>query len=274
MANQAKKIAKWLVGIFLGILASIFLLYAFLIGPFVPGNAKKYSVAHTEQLADSPLSGRTLFFLGSSVTAGLASENESFVDYIRKRNHCYCVKEAKSGTTLMDNGKQSYVERIKKFDTQAKVDAFLCQLSTNDTRYHGLDKIGAVSKSTNSNDFDKTTTIGAIEYIISYARETWNCPVIFYTNTYFEDKNYAVLVNKLYEIKEKWNIEIIDLYNDKNLNNIPADSMRLYMLFDQVHPHKAGYQLWWTPAIEKRLYEIIGTTNATSYRSENYQLEI
>jgi lysophospholipase L1-like esterase len=258
MTNRRKKILKWAAGIFLVITITIYLLYAFLLGSFVPGNAEKFSVSKTSQLPYSPLAGKTLFFLGSSVTVGFASEGESFVDYIRKRNNCICLKEAKSGTTLMDNGKQSYVERLHKFDTSAKVDAFLCQLSTNDTRYHGLEKIGFISKSTDRNDFDITTTIGAAEYIISYARETWNCPVIFYTNTCFGDKNYEVLINKLYEIKGKWNIEIIDLYNDNKLNNIPADSLRLYMLFDDVHPHKAGYKLWWTPAIEKRLYEIIG----------------
>lgn len=262
MTNKTKKNLKWVVGISLVIAISIYLLYAFLIGPFVPGNAEKYAVSKTSQLPNSPLAGQTLFFLGSSITAGFASEGESFVDYIRKRNNCNCVKEAKSGTTLMDNGKQSYVERLNKFDTSAKSDAFLCQLSTNDTRYHGLEKIGVISKSTNRKDFDITTTIGAIEYIISYARETWNSPIIFYTNTYFGDKNYEVLISKLYEIKEKWNIEIIDLYNDKELNNISADSRRLYMLSDNVHPLKAGYKLWWTPVIEKRLYEIMSKTNS------------
>ena len=118
-----------------------------------------------------------------------------------------------------------------------------------------------ISQSKNRNDFNTYTTIGAIEHIISYARETWNYPVIFYTNTYFNDRNYEVLIDKLYKIKDKWEIDIIDLYNDKELNNMTKKTLNLYMLFDNVHPHKAGYKLWWTPAIEKKLYKIIGTKN-------------
>lgn len=231
--------------------------YLFITGFFKAGNAKEYSVEQTQPLENSPISGKTIFFLGSSITVGFAASHESFVDYIRKRNHCICVKEARSGTTLLDKSKNSYVKRLTNLDPHEKVDAFVCQLSTNDTRFNGLRKLGTVSKSENSNDFDKNTTTGAMEYIISYARETWNCPVIFLTNTYFKNDQYKVLVNRLYEIKNKWGIEIIDLYNDKELNNISADLLRFYMLGDHVHPLRAGYKLWWTPAIEKRLYSII-----------------
>ena len=37
----------------------------------------------------------------------------SFVDYISYRNGCEYVKEAVSGTTLVDNGKTSYIQRMK-----------------------------------------------------------------------------------------------------------------------------------------------------------------
>lgn len=94
--------------------------------------------------------------------------------------------------------KNSYVQRMKSFDAQVKIDGFIVQLSTNDTRYSGLDELGTISPSKNRNDLNTSTTIGAIEHIISYARETWNCPVIFYTNTHFNDRNYEVLIDKLY----------------------------------------------------------------------------
>ncbi len=236
---------------------SAFVRHKYIFYPNVEGNASQYSVEQTPVLPSSPLSGKTFFFLGSSVTLGAASKNESFVDFIRKRNSCICVKNAVSGTTLMDIGKESYIKRLSQFDTHIKVDAFVCQLSTNDIRFNGTDKFGSVSASTDRKDFDVNTTIGAVEYIISYAKETWHCPVIFYTNSNFGDKKYELLINELYKVKSKSNIEIIDLYNDKKLNSISSDSLKLYMAPDLVHPYKAGYKLWWTPVFEKCLYEIV-----------------
>jgi hypothetical protein len=67
---------------------------------------------------------------------------------------------------------------------------------------------------------------------------------------------YDNMVKMLYTLKEKWGIEIIDLWNDEKLNDITDDKRELYMA-DPVHPTQAGYLLWWTPVIEKKLYEFV-----------------
>lgn len=54
-----------------------------------------------------------MIFLGSSVTYGAASQGVSFADFIARRNGCEAIKEAVSGTTLVDNGSDSYVSRLK-----------------------------------------------------------------------------------------------------------------------------------------------------------------
>ena len=48
--------------------------------------------------------------------------------------------------------------------------------------------MGEVSSSQNKDDYDYSTVIGAMEYIIAYAKEKWNCPVIFYINPYLSDE--------------------------------------------------------------------------------------
>lgn len=55
----------------------------------------------------------------------------SFADYIGAMNDCNIIKEAVSGTTLVDEGVDSYISRLNKIDTQ-NADIFVCQLSTND----------------------------------------------------------------------------------------------------------------------------------------------
>lgn len=51
-------------------------------------------------------------FLGSSVTYGSAAGGYSFVDMLAEKNQIDCIKEAVSGTTLVDNGPDSYVQRM------------------------------------------------------------------------------------------------------------------------------------------------------------------
>lgn len=220
------------------------------------GNAAEYSLENTPENADSPLKGKTYFFLGSSVTKGERSEGESMVDFVAKRNGCLCIKEAVSGTTLMDNGETSYVQRLDAYlaggDRAEHLDAFICQLSTNDIKYP--DSFGTVTGADqrSAEDFDRTTTCGAVEYIIVKAKETWDCPVVFYTNSDFHNENYETMLKLLDQVAEKWDIEVIDLYRDEAFNDISEEDKDLYMS-DATHPTKAGYRDWWTPKFEEKL---------------------
>ena len=223
---------------------------------FKRGNDDKYGLDNIKQETNR-LNGKTIIFLGSSVTYGAASKGISFVEYLEKADGIIPIKEALSGTTLVDEkvkGKASYIERLKTIDTNIKADGFVCQLSTNDATMKK--PLGVVSDSFELNDFDTKTIAGAIEYIIAYARNTFKCPVIFYTNTRYNSDYYQKMVDLLYLIKDKWNIEIIDLWNDESMNNISKQEYNLYMV-DKIHPSRAGYLLWWTPVFEDRLKEII-----------------
>jgi hypothetical protein len=96
------------------------------------GNAAEYHVENLSPLPDSPLQGKRLLFLGSSVTKGAASLDVSMADYIRVLDSCEVVKSAVNGTTLTDTGAGSYVSRLKAIDTAQTFDAVIVQLSTND----------------------------------------------------------------------------------------------------------------------------------------------
>ena len=215
----------------------------------VKGNDKKYNVENLEKHAASVLTGKTIVFLGSSVTYGAASEGQSFVELFETLDGVNCIKEAKSATTLVDklsvsalivfgNG-DSYVKRLKELDKEMSVDCVVCQLSTNDATMKQL--IGEISASNELSSFDTKTVTGAIEYIIRYCRDTWHCPVVFYTGSYYESDEYEAMVKRLYELQDKWDIEIIDLYSDEAFNAIDSETYHFYM-YDPIHPTKAGYQ--------------------------------
>lgn len=221
------------------------------------GNSAQYHVKNVDVLPSSPLEGKTIIFLGSSVTFGSASLGTSFVDYIGKRNRVKTIKEAVSGTTLVTDGDSngiSYIPRMKTIDTNLKADLFICQLSTNDASQGKA--LGTITDSFEMDLFDTDTVAGAIEYIIAYAKKTWKCPVMFYTNPKYESPQYGQMVDLLYMIQKKWDIGVIDLWNDEKFNNISKESYSLYM-HDSIHPTQAGYLKWWTPVMEGYLYKFL-----------------
>ncbi len=223
-------------------------------GFFNRGNYGAYSLKNTSAIEKSPIKDKTVIFLGSSVTYGYGSMGVSFADYLEKTDGINTIKEAVSGTTLVDAKDNSYVSRMKTIDKNLKADAFVCQLSTNDATKEM--PLGEISESYDINDFDTQTIAGAIEHIIAYAQNTWDCPVVFYTQAKYDSDHYAKMVDLLLEIQKKWDITVIDLWNDAEINNITEDQRKLYLI-DHIHPTKAGYKKWWLPKFQETLYEVI-----------------
>lgn len=250
MKNKKKVIIALCVIIIIAFIIAMVILQSQ--GTFSKGNDDKYSVENTQVLENSPIENKTIIFLGSSVTYGATSKSESFVDYLEKEDGIIAVKEAVSGTTLVDNGDSSYVSRLKTIDKSINADAFICQLSTNDATKRK--PLGEISNSTDINAFDTSTIIGAMEYIIAYAKSTWNCPVIFYTGTQYSSDYYSEMVNALLNLQKKWDIGVIDLWNSEEMNAVSNEDYKLYMV-NGIHPSRAGYKLWWTPMFQKYLYK-------------------
>ncbi len=246
----------------LKIVISILLVVIFVSGIYVSnmfgffnrGNYGEYSLKNTTTVENSPIKDKTVIFLGSSVTYGYGSMGVSFADYLEKADGIHAIKEAVSGTTLVDIKENSYVSRMKTIDKNIKADAFICQLSTNDATKEM--PLGEISTSYDINDFDTQAIAGAIEYIIAYVKDTWNCPIVFYTQAKYDSDHYAKMVDLLLEIQEKWDITVIDFWNDAEINNITEEQRKIYLI-DHIHPTKAGYKDWWLPKFQETLYEVI-----------------
>lgn len=249
------------------------------------GNSPALDPEYLQQI-DSPLKDKYIAYLGSSITLGMKSENVSFAEYIGQRTGCHTIKQAISGATLAykdedevhDYRKQiSYIKQLinpegELFNAQ-HLDILLVQLSTNDTT---MDiSLGEVYRKGRSIQFDYSTVIGAIEYIILFAIAKWNCKVVFYTNPYIQPEEYSdfeendrrhvhgdlvvkyqKMVDALYEVQKKWPIGIIDLWNEPSFRNIDLDVKRYYMA-DIIHPYKSGYLFWYAPFLQKGLETLL-----------------
>ena len=215
-----------------------------------------YVVPEAEEIDPAdPLSGKTILWIGSSVTYGAhAGGHYSMVDAVRNLHPALtCEKYAISATTLVNGGEDSYVARLKRIPKSKTPDLIVVQLSTNDATTNK--PFGEIAEGTDIADFDDTTIAGAIETIIAYARDTFNCPVCFYTGAYCEKENYPEMVQLLLDIQEKWDIGVIDLFNNPEMTAVYGTELYDGYMFDEVHPNRAGYVEWWAPVIDAYLTE-------------------
>ena len=204
------------------------------------------------------LSGLKLVWLGSSVAYGQMAQGYSMADCLEDKHTLKSYKYCVSGTTLVDESSSSYISRMKQILTDIMPDYFLVQLSTNDASSNK--PFGSLSSSQNKNDFDTKTIYGGLEYIIAYVSKTWDCPVIFFTGTYYDGDTYnndgtayKKTVRALLDVQEKWGITVINLYdNEANKEIYNTDEWKRYM-WDGVHPKLEGYTKWWAPKFEEAL---------------------
>lgn len=219
------------------------------------GNAAKYHPDAVTFNPSSPLNGKKIAFLGSSVTYGFAAKGKSFVDYLVARDGVTAVKSAISGTTLAGLEPGGYLDRLKKdFVVDQQYDLFVCQLSTNDNR-HGKE-LGQLTVDDQRVGFNVETTLGAIEEICRYVRTTFNCPLVFYTCLQSDPEHkYADLITNLQRLQAKWGFTIIDLFDNQGL--LASTAAHPNAMFDDVHPTQEGYLKIWLPVFEKELTAII-----------------
>ena len=216
-----------------------------------PGNDERYSMDCLAQLENSPLRGRPVLFLGSSVTFGHASLQKGIPEYFGARSGCTVTKEAVCGTTIVDDQGDSYVSRLmRNVDPNTDYALVVVQLSTNDASQKK--PMGEIAEGFDPAAFDAHTITGAMETIIAYVRKTWGCPVAFYTGARYESEPYAQMVRRAYELQEKWGIGVLDLWSSDDLNAISDEQRALYMN-DPIHPTIAGYRDWWCPELERQL---------------------
>lgn len=260
--KRKKKVVIILCGIVLFVLVQwLFIGWRYAFGPFkalgqmrreaMPGNGDTYSFDAIEKMEDSPLEGKTVLFLGSSVTNGAAAGYDSIPEYFAARMGCVAIKEAVDGTTLTDDANSSYIHRLQEnVSLEEPISLVVCQLSTNDASKEK--PLGNIAAGTSMDEMDTHTITGAMEYIIAYAKENWDCPVVFYTNARYNSTAYAAMVSRVHELEEKWGIGVLDLWTSDSFNDITEEERALYM-YDTIHPMRAGYRDWWGPELETQL---------------------
>jgi lysophospholipase L1-like esterase len=223
-----------------------------------------------EELTAHPLAGKTVYYLGSSITRGERglNGNTSFVEQIAELTGNTYEKNAVSGTALAWRGNgSSYAERLTgtydgvqfTWAPSSLPDALVVQFSTNDFS-QGI-ALGTVTDGTAPESFDKATTLGAIESIIAKTKElSPNTKVVFYIgyvkSTWGSLKAFQSAGDSLKTtLAHKWGIEVIDLLSADFIKVGGAEAQSY--LADDIHPNELGYIGVFTPVILGRLKDIL-----------------
>ena len=246
-----------------------------------PSNGEEYSVDATPELPANSLTGKTIYWLGSSVTFGFAACGEAVPDYMAKRNGLTSVKSTISGTTLahvaysdevgspwqvrVANGMPaevceqlaplSYLARLEDFPKDGKPDLVVIQLSTNDSQFPAKYQ-GIIADGFDEADFDGATTFGATQLILARVKKYWGCPVLIYTSPLLFVDTYKSMVEATRTIADKWGAHLLDMNADEAFNELGQAHMEEWMN-DPVHPKRRGYIEWWTPRFEEAIRELV-----------------
>jgi len=233
------------------------------------GNSDQYNPENVAPVENSPIEGKKTLWLGSSVFLGFGSGNTSPALFVDAKYGTTSVIETKGGTMLANNGDGSYVPRLKNHDatTDPEIDLVVVQLSTNDSK--AQTEVGEVSEG--FENFDITTTIGALEEIIDYSKKTWGANTLVIGGSEFQDEMtfsggqyatiYLDMIEKCHVLDEKWGDQFtfLDLWHNEEMYvGIEAgdDLWRQYMS-DAIHPTKKGYLEWWGPYVEEAVVDAL-----------------
>ena len=233
------------------------------------GNADEWLPANQEVNEDSPIAGKTIFWLGSSVQDGFGARHNAIGDFMEVIEKTNKIKDCYSGTYIATTADEDYLPRFLLHDatTDPVVDLVVVQLGTNDSKQ--LTEVGDVTADDvrDYDSFDQTTTMGALEYIMKYAQETWNCPVLVYTSLWFDETKtatgmqkeaiYDEIVDKCKIACEKWDCYLLNMWDNSDAIMAVAGDMYDTYMTDSVHPTMQGYLEWWYPYFKAEIYNIL-----------------
>ena len=207
----------------------------------------------------SPLRGRTILFVGDSITEAICEVNIPEKAYIAGwpgrvgvANGAYYMNLGYSGATISNkNGSNQVLEQLKREDGRS-FDLIIVHGGANDAWF-----VAPVGEMTGEDvfeegSFDLSTFAGGLEETFRYLR------------AHYPDAKYGYIINHTMpasvqgntadmhdlfalaaQICDKWEIPYLDLYNNEELNVNRMRTATKFTLGDNtnVHPNDRGYDI-------------------------------
>lgn len=238
------------------------------------GEAFSYAVTANEISLSAPVGGVTAFtakyYNGDNVYK-FCENGDSLSDADpRYTTSGMIALDRNDNPDLPGISRRSYVglmELALQEHADERMDAFFVQLSLNDvwqfTAPYAQGNEQFVSLGEIREDqwsgFDTATSFGALEWIISKAKETWGCEIVLYScpmstddwNKYVSvgkdydrmenSSRYAQMRTGLLKAAEKWGCQVIDMWGDAEGNETLRGNYDRYYI-DGTHVTLNGYE--------------------------------
>lgn len=212
------------------------------------------------------LENKILFNFGDSIAAGDGNNGKGYAELFATKYNMICYDFAVGGATLGETASNNITTQVTNALSRGITpDYILIEGGTNDIASYNV-PIGQISSDYNINKFDKTTTVGALEWIISKLKSNFPSAKMAFVSVHrMASRGYSSQIERqgiCVDVCKKWSIPVIDIFNRGNLNTFLGE----YHKFtnptesqpngDRTHPNELGYTTFYLPLIYETLYFI------------------
>lgn len=209
---------------------------------------------------------KILFNFGDSIAAGDGNNGKGYAELFATKYNMICYDFAVGGATLGETASNNITTQVTTALSRGITpDYILIEGGTNDISDDGV-PIGQIASDYNISNFDKTTTVGALEWIISTLKSNFPSAKMAFVSVHrMGSRGYSSQIERqgaCVDTCKKWSVPIIDVFNRGNLNTFLGE----YHKFtnptesqpngDRTHPNQLGYDTFYLPLIYETLYFI------------------
>lgn len=223
---------------------------------------------------ESPINHKTIYAFGDSIVYGHNEANKSFMRLIANDYATELKMMAKNGATVMES-KNQILSQIEAAPAEAP-DFIVFDGYTNDA--YGSKKTdpfnadgtnrdvtqcyGEITPE-NTTEFDTSTFCGAFEQIIYTIRQKWQTGKIVFITIHKSGARNMEIQTKLHELTtaicEKWDVTVVDMFKDSELDTTDEEQMKKYMIGAKgSHPNETACKEFYIPAVVKELERLCG----------------
>ena len=212
------------------------------------------------------LENKILFNFGDSIAAGDGNNGKGYAELFATKYNMICYDFAVGGATLGETASNNITTQVATALSKGITpDYILIEGGTNDISGDGV-PIGQIASDYNIRNFDKTTTVGALEWIISTLKSNFPSAKMAFVSVHrMASRGYLSQIERqgiCVDTCKKWSIPVIDIFNRGNLNTFLGE----YHKFtnptesqpngDRTHPNELGYTTFYLPLIYETIYFI------------------
>ncbi|WP_302739102.1 SGNH/GDSL hydrolase family protein [uncultured Clostridium sp.] len=211
----------------------------------------------------SILKGKILFNFGDSIAAGDGNKGKGYAELFAEKYNMICYDFAIGGATLGETTSNNITTQVDTALSKGITpDYILIEGGTNDIASYNV-PIGQITDDYNVNNFDKSTTVGGLEWIIYTLKTNYPSAKIAFVSVHrMGSRGYSSQIERqgiCVDACKKWSIPIIDIFNRGNLNTFLAEHYKFTNPTesqpngDRTHPNELGYTTYYLPLIYETL---------------------